>query len=103
MSVALTVKMRASLSLHIWCTYKLGVEGRRPVEQLGGGVVKAVGGADLAVLGAAHVHLAAHLAGQHLAQLHSPLVERVDAPDEALHMRAGFAHVAVLKVQLQQW
>ena len=54
-------------------------------------MVEAVGGADLAVLGAAHVHLAAHLGRQHLAQLHAPLIKRVDAPDEALQGTRGSA------------
>lgn len=48
-------------------------------------MVEAVCGGDVAVLGAAGVHLCAHLAGQHLAQLYSPLVKRIDAPNEALH------------------
>ncbi len=47
-------------------------------------MVEAVGGGHVAVLGAAGVHLRTHFAGQHLTQLHSPLVERIDPPDEAL-------------------
>ena len=35
--------------------------------------------------------LAAHLTRQHLAQLHPPLIERVDAPDEALQGTQGSA------------
>ena len=56
-----------------------------PVEQAGGGGVEGVHGGDAPRVCAAGMHRLPHLAGQHLAQLHAPLVKAVDAPDEALH------------------
>ncbi len=38
---------------------------------------------------------AAHLAGQHLAQLHAPLVKAVDPPDEALPGITGSAYSSI--------
>jgi hypothetical protein len=58
--------------------------GGPPIEKAHGGVVEAVGGPHPAALGATGVDRCPHLAGQDLAQLHTPLVKRVDAPDEAL-------------------
>jgi hypothetical protein len=45
-------------------------------------------GAHLFALRPGGVHGGPHLLGQHLAQLHAPLVEAVDAPDEALGRHA---------------
>ena len=58
-----------------------------PVQQAHRGVVEAVCGADLAVLGAARVHSCPHLASKNLAELHTPLVEGVDAPNESLQKK----------------
>jgi hypothetical protein len=68
---------------------RLGVQQLRlalkvAVEQLRGTGVEPVRHRHLAIFCAAGVHLCPHARGQHLAQLHSPLVEGVDTPDEAL-------------------
>ena len=53
-------------------------------------MVEAIGGADSARFGSAGVDRGPDLAGQHLAQLDTPLVEGVDAPDEALQQRSSY-------------
>lgn len=55
------------------------------VEEGRGGGVEAL---HRLALRARQVHLRAHFPCQRLAQLHAPLVERVDAPNEALHRDA---------------
>ena len=48
------------------------------------------------VLSTAGVDCSADLGGQHLAQLHTPLVKAVDAPDEALHsLIHSFVHSCI--------
>ena len=70
-----------------------------PVEEAGGGGVEAVGGVNEAVRRPAEVHGVAHLARQHLAQLHAPLVETVDAPHEALDVHnKSLCLILVIKV-----
>ena len=59
------------------------------VHHAGGAVVEAVRGQHLAALGARRVHGGAHLGRKHLAQLHAPLVKRVDAPHKALPGQGG--------------
>ena len=54
------------------------------VEQLCGGVVEAIRWSKALALGAAGVDCSADLGSKHLAQLHTPLVKAVDAPDESL-------------------
>ena len=54
------------------------------VEQLCGGVIEAICWSKALALGAAGVDCSADLGGKHLAQLHTPLVKAVDAPDESL-------------------
>jgi hypothetical protein len=54
------------------------------VEQLCGGVIEAICWSKALVLGAAGVDCSADLGSKHLAQLHTPLVKAVDAPDEPL-------------------
>ena len=54
------------------------------IEQLCGGVVEAIRWSKALALGAAGVDCSADLGSKHLAQLHTPLVKAVDAPDESL-------------------
>lgn len=54
------------------------------VEQLCGGVIEAICWSKALVLGASGVDCSADLGSKHLAQLHTPLVKAVDAPDEPL-------------------
>ena len=61
--------------------------GCAPVEQLGGGVVEPICWGEAPVLGTASVDSCADLGGKHLAQLNTPLVKAVDAPDEALQLQ----------------
>ena len=58
------------------------------VQQGGGGRVEAVAGGHDFTLGALAVHGRAHAGGEHLAELDAPLIERVQAPDEALRRDA---------------
>ena len=50
-------------------------------------MVETISGGEAPVLGTAGVDSCAHFRSQNLAQLHTPLVKAVDAPDESLHNR----------------
>ena len=68
--------------------FQVTEEGSRqsPVQQLGGGVVEAICRGEAPVLGSASIDSCAHFGRQHLSQLHTPLVEAVQAPNKPLHV-----------------
>jgi hypothetical protein len=61
---------------------ELGFAVKVALHELGGGVVEAT---DRHAVVAAVVHRDANLGSQHLAELNTPLVERIDIPNETLH------------------
>ena len=59
-------------------------------------MVEAICRGEAPVLGTAGVDSSADLGGQHLAQLHTPLVKAVDAPDEALHCTTSYLQTNIM-------